>query len=185
MLTTKEGGRMDLHNRTTAVALVATALIVVLAGFGCDSDRVPPVGDLPAADGTITTWVEYASPTLGITIPYPEGWSVRTEQDGRVADFYDGAPPEMSDAPSDFWSETQQNNIEVALAGFVEVFERTQTTRSGKMMTRVVYPYDAAAAPDVRMVAYLWEEGNTTHMVGGPEGSSTLEYVIDHVGVRR
>ncbi|MDO8462897.1 MAG: hypothetical protein Q7S96_01295 [bacterium] len=192
---------LSIHNRTTSQVLIAIALVAIFAGSGCELRRsAVPVNDVPANGTTDTTedtgtggtdsvepsitWTTYESPTLGLRVPYPEGWKAFTKQDGRVVDFYSSTPPAMSDAPSDFWSETQPNDIDTALSSFLDIFEQTSVTRNGKTMIRIIYPYDAIAAPDIRMVAYLWEGDGVTNMLGGPEESPIVEYAIEHVEVR-
>ena len=184
-----------IHNRMGVVTL-AVAATVLLLGAGCQKpqENRPPILDqgpstLPGAandaSGSLPTeWAEYRSESLGIAIPYPEGWYVEEQSDGST-DFFENAPPASGDAPSQMWVlQRESSSIDAAIqAEFPTVYEREEVTRSGITMTRIVYPYDVRLDPDKRMVAYMWMSTNAVRMVGGAENDVNLEYAVDHLEV--
>lgn len=190
------------HNRMGIVTLAVTAAVLLL-GAGCQKPQenrppildqgtsAPPSAGLDASSKLPTTWAEYRSDKLGITIPYPEGWYVsesRNSDQGSgetIVEFYENEPPAMGDAPSQMSYRVRSGNVEQVLGEFLAINDRQDVVRSGVGMTRVTYPYDEAAAPDVLMYAYVWQSGGSAHLLTGPAGSAVLEYAVDHVEVAR
>ena len=176
------------HNRFSFVALTI-AFAVVLLGAGCGKQETPAgAGAQPSADeddGLPPRWTEYRSETLGITIPYPEGWVTQGDEENRSVDFYEGTPPSSSDQPSAMWYQGRDGTLDQVIRDeFPAVLDRQETQRSGIQMTRITYPYDARLRPDEVMVAYLWAESSgPIKMIGGPKDSMVLEYAVDHLEV--
>jgi hypothetical protein len=191
-----------IHNRMGAVTLAVAAALLLL-GAGCQKaqeNRSPildqgtsalPGAAVDASAQLPTTWAEYRSEKLGITIPYPEGWYVSESGDGdqgsgeTIIDFYENEPPAMGDAPSQMSYRVRSGTVEQVLGEFLAINDRQNVVRSGVSMTRVTYPYDEAAAPDVLMYAYVWQSGRDVHLLTGPAGSAVLEYAVDRVEVAR
>ena len=192
-----------VHNLRWLVVLSVVAILIA-TGFSCGGEKKAGTAPWKAVDAGISsdagaasdagvaspttgqpiTWTTYRNERLGVTIPYPEGWYVEENEEQRRADFYRSAPPEDSDAPASYSYWTRDGDVTQALTEFLATYETSEDARSGISMTRVVYPYDADAAPDIRMVAYLWKSSGISHVLSGPEGSAELEYAIDRVEVR-
>ena len=196
----KRGTMSYLHNRMGAVTLTVAAAVLLL-GAGCQKQGYRPnsgkldQGPSPSRDASSstlpTTWSEYRSEKLGITIPYPEGWVVSESGSGNresgetIVDFYEHEPPAMGDAPAQMSYRFRSGSVEQAQREFLAINDRQVVNRSGVDMTRVTYPYDEAAAPDVLMYAYVWQSGEHVHLLTGPAGSEVLEHAVDHLEVTR
>ena len=159
-----------IHNRT-GIALCAAAVAVVLLGAGCRESEAPArVGaqlGVDAGDALPTRWTEYRSDTLGITIPYPEGWWVEEKEGGT---YFHATPPPTTETeqPAEMWFEHERGNIANALNG-LDVVSNEQVERSGINMRRVVFREDFYTPPEV--VLYVWERDGQTLEIGGPNAT--------------
>ncbi|MFA4846158.1 MAG: hypothetical protein WC654_06400 [Patescibacteria group bacterium] len=176
-----------IHNRT-GLALCAAAVAVVLLGAGCRESEAPAGGGaqsrVDAGDALPTRWAEYRSDTLGITIPYPEGWQTRTEQrDGILrfdADEGGLPPPEVaSDASPALSIAIGSFDVEAIIPTYGPEARRTETTLDGRSVVRIDYETELGAESGEvnQFTVYLWVDEDRSFLVEGVSGASVTEQV--------
>ncbi|MFH1430674.1 MAG: hypothetical protein ABIG71_04090 [Candidatus Uhrbacteria bacterium] len=175
------------HGHRVGLVLLGAALTIVLVGFGCEQTQ-PVVQDLPSEPEVIDTvaqltWTTYTSDTLGITLPYPEGWQITTQQTPQVSmEVREAGAPEMSDAPARIHLAEAIYPFDEELVNFPNVIESEDVDRSGIAMKRITFLVDADL-PDEKTVAYVWEYGGSVLELIGADGDLAFEYTADHLEV--
>lgn len=191
-----DGGRtMSLiHNRRMGAVTLAVAATVLLLGAGCSKVKpeapaanAPPAdaATIPAIDsGLPTTWAEYRSEALGITIPYPEGWYTRERnQDGALrVDIHPTTLPPF-DFPSDAMAAVSvvvgSFDEETTIQAYGPTAERTQISLDGQSVTVLAYAaeFETPGAQN-EYIVYLWLRAGIQYLVEGTKDDPIVLYTV-------
>ncbi|MDO8462962.1 MAG: hypothetical protein Q7S96_01660 [bacterium] len=186
---------LSIHNRITSRVLIAATLVMIFAGAGCDLRRSAVLeGDIPndttedtgtgGTDAPDITWKTYESPTLGLRVPYPEGWYVEETARGTSHVVAIGSQPIAQINPSsDFVADVIITSSivekDAIIAGYGDEMDRSLVRLAGKEMTRLEYETELGA-PDgqtLSRVALIWSDGGETFIVQG----AALDNVVTEV----
>jgi hypothetical protein len=133
-----------------------------------------------SSDVSELTWTTYASPALGLSIPYPEGWQAQVGDNDDSVDFVDAPPPPFSDKPSEMWIVRERGTPTSVLDG-LEILSSDVVVKNGRRMTRIIFIEDFYEK-NPNVVLYLWEQDGWVYQLGGPN-VNTIEYAIDRLEV--
>ncbi|MDO8598491.1 MAG: hypothetical protein Q7S02_00090 [bacterium] len=169
-------------------------MLFVFAGAGCGSrdtastpEKAPSAPDDASAAGAgdaVTSWTTYRSDTIGISIPYPEGWYVEENAEEAVTSFYPVQPPNDSDMSPRVWIDRHDELVDEFVTKLDNIQSDEFVQRSGLRMRKIVRR-DDLSDDEGFAVSYIWAVDSKTYRIGGRQNDPVFERVVDQVEVLR